>query len=143
MPSYYFLRLLCLLFLTYITVEQVARTKSTARHMTTEELAAAGLPVDPEVQDPETAQLPEGHSSPATSGSRSHEDGEVSSDDEDVGDVDADVKDLISQTVKASSSVSCFRRVQSYNQHDQRLRGCWIFSRGYWTCSTKRTDSYS
>jgi hypothetical protein len=63
--------------------------------MTTEELAAAGLPVDPEVQDPETAQLPEGHSSPATSGSRSHEDGEVSSDDEDVGDVDADVKDLI------------------------------------------------
>jgi hypothetical protein len=63
--------------------------------MTTKELAAVGLPADPEVQNPETAQLPEGHSSPAASGSRSHEDGEVRSDDEDVGDVDADVKDLI------------------------------------------------
>jgi hypothetical protein len=36
-----------------------------------------------------------------------------------------------SQTVRTSSSVSCFWRVQSYSQHDQRLRGCWIFSRGY------------
>jgi hypothetical protein len=63
--------------------------------MTTEELAATGLPVDPEVRNPETAQLPEGHSSPTSSGSRSHEDGEVRSDDEDVGDVDANVKDLI------------------------------------------------
>jgi hypothetical protein len=63
--------------------------------MTTEELAAAGLPAEPKVQDPETAQLLEGHSSPAASGSRSHEDGEVRSDDEDVGDIDADVKDLI------------------------------------------------
>jgi hypothetical protein len=63
--------------------------------MTTKELAAVGLPADPEVQNPKTAQLPEGHSSPAASGSRSHEDGEVRSDDEDVGDVDADVKDLI------------------------------------------------
>jgi hypothetical protein len=62
--------------------------------MTTEELAAAGLSAEPEVQNLETAQLPEGHSSPAASGSRSHEDGEVRSDDEDVGDVDADVKDL-------------------------------------------------
>jgi hypothetical protein len=72
MSSYYFLRMLSLLFLTYITVEQVARTKSTARPMTIEELAAAGLPADPEAQ--KTAQLPEGHSSPAASGSRSHED---------------------------------------------------------------------
>jgi hypothetical protein len=63
--------------------------------MTTEELAAASLSADPEVQNPETAQLPEGHSSPAASGSRSHEDGEVRSDDEDVKDVDANVKDLI------------------------------------------------
>jgi hypothetical protein len=63
--------------------------------MTTEELAAAGLPAEPEVQNPETAQLPEGHSSPAASRSRSHEDGEVRSDDEDVGDVVADVRDLI------------------------------------------------
>jgi hypothetical protein len=63
--------------------------------MTTEELAAAGLPAEPVVQNPETTQFPEGHSFPAASRSRSHEDGEVRSDDEDVGDVDADVKDLI------------------------------------------------
>jgi hypothetical protein len=56
--------------------------------MTTEELAAAGLPVEPEVQNSETAQLPEGHSSPAGSGSRTHEDEEVGSEDEDVGDID-------------------------------------------------------
>jgi hypothetical protein len=63
--------------------------------MTDEELAAAGLPAEPEIQNPETTQLPEGHSSPAVSGSRSREDGEVMSDDEGDGDVDADVKDLI------------------------------------------------
>jgi hypothetical protein len=63
--------------------------------MTTEELAAASLSAEPEVRNPKTAQLPEGHSSPAASGSRTHEDGEVRSEDEEVGDVDADVKDLI------------------------------------------------
>jgi hypothetical protein len=63
--------------------------------MTTEELAAAGLLAEPEVQNHETAQLPEGHSSPAASGSRTHEDGEIGSEDDEVGDVDADVKDLI------------------------------------------------
>jgi hypothetical protein len=63
--------------------------------MTTEELAAAGLPTELEIQNPETTQLPKRHSSLAASGSRSREDGEVRSDDEDVGDVDADIKDLI------------------------------------------------
>jgi hypothetical protein len=63
--------------------------------MTTEELVAAGLPAEPVVQNPKTTQPPEGHSSPATSGSRSQEDGEARTDDEDVGDVDAEVKDLI------------------------------------------------
>jgi hypothetical protein len=63
--------------------------------MTTKELAAAGLPAEPVVQNPEIVEPSEGHSSPAASESRSHEDGEVRSDDEDVGDVDADVKDLI------------------------------------------------
>jgi hypothetical protein len=63
--------------------------------MTTEELAAAGLPAEPVVQNPEIAQPSEVHSSPAASGSRSREDGEVRSDDEGVGDVDADIKDLI------------------------------------------------
>jgi hypothetical protein len=57
--------------------------------------AAAGLPAEPEVQNPETAQFPEGHSSPAASGSKTHEDGEIGSEDEEVGNVDANVKDLI------------------------------------------------
>jgi hypothetical protein len=63
--------------------------------MTTEELAAAGLPAEPEIQNPETAQLPEGHSSPAASRSGTHEDGEIRSEEELVRDVDTDVKDLI------------------------------------------------
>jgi hypothetical protein len=41
--------MLSFLFLTYIIVEQVARVKSTARPMTAEELAAAGLPAEPAV----------------------------------------------------------------------------------------------
>jgi hypothetical protein len=73
----------------------VARVKSTARHITTEELAATGLPAEPEVQNPKTAQLPEEHSSPAASRFGTHEDGEIRLEDEEVGDVDADVKDLI------------------------------------------------
>jgi hypothetical protein len=56
--------------------------------MTTEELAAAGLPAELVVQNPEIAQPPEGQSPSAASG-------EVRTDDQDVGDVDADVKDLI------------------------------------------------
>jgi hypothetical protein len=63
--------------------------------MTTEELTAASLPAEPVVQNPEGAQPPKEEGSPAASGSRSHEDGEVRTDDEDVMDVDADVKDLI------------------------------------------------
>jgi hypothetical protein len=63
--------------------------------MTTEELAAAGLPAEPVVHNPENAQPPEEEGSPAASESRSHEDGEVRTDDEDVGDVDADVRDLV------------------------------------------------
>jgi hypothetical protein len=63
--------------------------------MTTEELAAASLPAEAEIQNPETAQLPDGHSSPAASGSGTHEDGEIRSEEEEIRDVDADVKDLI------------------------------------------------
>jgi hypothetical protein len=63
--------------------------------MTTEELAATGLPAESVVQNPEIVQPPEDHPSPAASESRSHEDGEVRSYDEGVGDVDADVRDLI------------------------------------------------
>jgi hypothetical protein len=71
--------------------------------MTTEELAAAGLPAEPVVQNPEIAQPLEVHPSPIVSESKSHEDGEVRSDDEDVGDVDADLKDLV--TVKRSKGL--------------------------------------
>jgi hypothetical protein len=63
--------------------------------MTTEELAAAGLPTEPEVQDHEIALPPEEHASPAASGSGIHEDGEIRSEGEEIGDVDTDVKDLI------------------------------------------------
>jgi hypothetical protein len=62
--------------------------------MTTEELIAAGLPVDPIVEGAEDAAPSEDAGSP--SGSRSREDGEVQTDDdEDIGDVDAGVGDLV------------------------------------------------
>jgi hypothetical protein len=63
--------------------------------MTTEELAAAGLPAEPVAQNPENVQPPEEEGTPAASKSKSHEDGEVRTDDEDVRDVDADVRDLV------------------------------------------------
>jgi hypothetical protein len=47
--------------------------------MTTEELAATGLPTEPEVQEPGIAQLPEDATSPAASGSGNREDGEIRS----------------------------------------------------------------
>jgi hypothetical protein len=62
--------------------------------MTTEELIAAGLPVDPVVEGDEHAAPTKDTGSP--SGSRSHEDREVQSDDgEDIGDVEAGVSDLV------------------------------------------------
>jgi hypothetical protein len=63
--------------------------------VTTEELAAVGLLAEPIAQNPKNVQPPEEEGSPATSESKSHEDGEVRTDDEDVGDVDADVRDLV------------------------------------------------
>jgi hypothetical protein len=71
--------------------------------MTTEELIAAGLPVDPVVEGGEHAAPTEDTGSP--SGSRSREDREVQSDDgEDIGDVDAGVSDLV--RAKTSGSLS-------------------------------------
>jgi hypothetical protein len=62
--------------------------------MTTEELIAAGLPLDPVIEGAEHAAPTEDSGSP--SGSRSREDGEVQSDNgEDIGDVDAGVGDLV------------------------------------------------
>jgi hypothetical protein len=57
-----------LLLLAFTIVDQVARTKSTARPMTNEELSTTGLPAEPVVQNPETTQPPEGHSSPLLEG---------------------------------------------------------------------------
>jgi hypothetical protein len=65
--------------------------------MTTEELAAAGIPpVEQEVQEPEIAQTVEDNTSPIVIGSENHEDGEIRSKGEDIGDVDADLRDLVS-----------------------------------------------
>jgi hypothetical protein len=62
--------------------------------MTTEELIAAGLPLDPAVESADRAAPAEDVGSP--SGSRSREDGEVGSDGgKDIGDVDASADDLI------------------------------------------------
>jgi hypothetical protein len=72
----------------------VARVKSTARPITTEELIAAGLPVDPIVESAENAAPGEDAGSP--SGSGSHKDGKVRTDDDEyVGDVDAGIDDLV------------------------------------------------
>jgi hypothetical protein len=49
--------------------------------MTTEELIASGLPVEPIVEGLENSPPVEDGGSPAASGSRSHEDGEVRSDE--------------------------------------------------------------
>jgi hypothetical protein len=66
--------------------------------MTTEELIAAGLLVDPIVEGSEGAAPAEDVGSP--SGSRSHEDGEVRmDDDEDFGNVDAGISDLVKAKV--------------------------------------------
>jgi hypothetical protein len=55
--------------------------------MTTEELAAAGLPAEPIAQNPKNVQPPEVEGSLAASESKSHEDGEVRTDDDDVRDL--------------------------------------------------------
>jgi hypothetical protein len=73
--------------------------------MTTEELAAAGIPpVEQEVQEPEIAQFLEDDTSPAASGSGNREDEEIRSEGEDIEDVDADLKDLV--TAKRSKALS-------------------------------------
>jgi hypothetical protein len=61
----------------------------------TEELDVAGLPAEPEVQEPGIAQLPEDDSSPATSGTGNREDLDIRSEGGDIEDVDADRKDFV------------------------------------------------
>jgi hypothetical protein len=79
--------------------------------MTTEELAAAGLPpAEEEIQKAEIAQLPEDNPTAGASGSENREDGEIRSEGEDIGDVDADMKDLVAAKRSKSLPPSlCFR----------------------------------
>jgi hypothetical protein len=63
--------------------------------MTSEELAAAGLPpVEEDMQGIEIGQLSE--ENPAADGSGNREEGELGSEGENIEDVDADLKDLVS-----------------------------------------------
>jgi hypothetical protein len=64
--------------------------------MTTEELSAAGLPAEPEVQGPGTSHPAKDKTSPTAGGSGNREDGEIRSEEEDMEDIDADLKDLVS-----------------------------------------------
>jgi hypothetical protein len=79
--------------------------------MTTEELAAAGLPAEPEVQEPGIVQLPEDDTSHAASGSGNREDSEIRSEGEDIEDVDADLKDLVTEAIESSPCSLCFRGI--------------------------------
>jgi hypothetical protein len=64
--------------------------------MTSEELAAAGLPPTEEyIQEADIAQLPENNPVASASGPGNREEGEDVSEGEDIEDVDADLKDLI------------------------------------------------
>jgi hypothetical protein len=64
--------------------------------MTSEELAAAGLPpAEEEIQEAEIAQLPEDNPTAGASEFEISEEGEIRSEGEDIGDVDADLKDLV------------------------------------------------
>jgi hypothetical protein len=71
--------------------------------MTTEELIAAGLPGEPEVQEPGTARPAEDETSPAAGRSGNCEDREIRSEEEDFKEIDADLKDLV--TAKRSKSL--------------------------------------
>jgi hypothetical protein len=65
--------------------------------MTTEELAAAGIPpVEKEAHEPEIGQPVEDNTSPGVSGSENREDGEIRSEGEDIGNVDVDLRGLVS-----------------------------------------------
>jgi hypothetical protein len=62
--------------------------------MTSEELAAAGLPpVEEDMQGTEIGQLSE--ENPAVDRSENREEGEIGSEGENIDDVDADLKDLV------------------------------------------------
>jgi hypothetical protein len=71
--------------------------------MMTEELVTAGLPAEPEVQEPGTSQPAKDETSPTAGGSGNREDGESRSEEEDIEDIDANLKDLV--TAKRSKAI--------------------------------------
>jgi hypothetical protein len=72
---------------------KVARTKSTARPMTSEELVAAGIP--PEAEG--TSAMATSSATEATKATKTHEEGQiVSGEGEDISNVDASVDELVS-----------------------------------------------
>jgi hypothetical protein len=76
--------------------------------MTTEELVAAGLPAEPEVQEPGTSQPTEDETSPTAGGSGNCEDGEIRSEEEDIEDIDADLKDLVTTKISKALPAAFF-----------------------------------
>jgi hypothetical protein len=87
MSSYYFLLILLSNRWLELKVQPDLRT---------EELIAAGLPAEPEVQELGTSQPAEDKTSPTAGGFGNREDGEIRSEEEDMEDIDADMKDLVS-----------------------------------------------
>jgi hypothetical protein len=103
----------CLAFSICNILKQVARTKSTARPMTSEELAAAGVsPFGEEIRDSENIKSQMEDPAPGTihdSGSR--EEGEIRSEnksggEDDLANVDVDLNELV--TVKVASHPPAF-----------------------------------
>jgi hypothetical protein len=109
----FLLLMICLAFSICNILKQVARTKSTARPMTLEELVAAGVsPTVEEIRDSENIQSHVEDPTPGTvHDSRSCEDGEIRSENksggkEDLSNVDVDMNELV--VVKAASHPPAF-----------------------------------
>jgi hypothetical protein len=98
--------------------------------MTSEEFAAAGIPpAKEEIQETDIPQLPEDNPTPAASGSKNHDEGEIRSEGEDIGGVDVDPKDLIA--AKRSKSLSTSFGGVDVDPKDPRekILGVWMLIR--------------
>jgi hypothetical protein len=95
----------CIYTYTFVTFNQVARTKSTARPMTSEELAAVGRsPIRDEAHESEDIHVRESDLDNANARDLvTREEGEVGSEGEDLENVEADLRDLV--TAKRSKSL--------------------------------------
>jgi hypothetical protein len=95
----------CIYSYTFVTFNQVAGTKSNARPMTSEELAATDLsPIRDETHKSENIHVRESDLDNASArDSVAREEGEVGSEGEDLENVEADLRDLV--TTKRSKSL--------------------------------------